>query len=88
MPALNSVQRIQDLKTDKQGGSRRGAGRKADCFRKRCAELAMSPKFFAFAEKVFNSERTEPRLTKEGTVVYLEASVGDTVHSCAVAGRR
>ncbi len=62
------------------GGPRRGSGRKAESFRTRCAELALSPKFFAFAKKVFDREQVEPRLTKDGDVIYLEASVGDMVY--------
>lgn len=61
------------------GGPRRGSGRKAEGFRNKCAELALSPKFFAFAASVFNRDKTEARLTKDGDVVYLEASTGDVV---------
>ena len=49
-------------------------------FQRKCAELAISPKFFAFAKSVFNRDKVEPRLTKDGEVVYLEASVGDMVY--------
>ena len=62
------------------GGVRANSGRKAESFRKRCAELAGSPKFFSFAQKVFNREAVEPRLTKDGEVIYIEASVGDMVY--------
>ena len=62
------------------GGVRPNSGRKAQGFQKKCAELAVSPKFFEFAKSVFNRDKVEPRLTKDGEVIYLEASVGDMVY--------
>lgn len=63
-----------------QGGARRNAGRKSDGFRKKCATLADSPQFFAWAKKVFDGEAVDCRLTKDGEKVYLEASTGDRVY--------
>lgn len=65
--------------SNNHGGVRPNSGRKAESFRRKCSELAASPKFFEFAKKVFNRDKVEPRLTKDGTIVYLEASVGDMV---------
>jgi len=62
------------------GGVREGSGRKPDWFKEKCADLACSPKFFTFAEKVFNGELVEPKITKEGLGIYMEASVGDKVY--------
>lgn len=71
---------MKSRSVDGHGGFRRNAGRKAEGFRKKCAELAISPKFFSFAKQVFDRDKVEPRLTKDGEVVYLEASVGDMVY--------
>jgi len=65
--------------SNNHGGVRANSGRKAESFRRKCSELAASPKFFEFAKQVFNRDKVEPRLTKDGSVIYLEASVGDMV---------
>lgn len=65
---------------DPHGGAREGAGRKPDWFREKCATLASSPKFFEFAEKVFNGDLVEPKITKEGRGIYMEASVSSKIY--------
>jgi len=62
------------------GGPRPNSGRKSEGFRKKCAELAMSPKFFAFAKKVFDGEAVEERVAKDGGTIFIQASVGDRVY--------
>lgn len=62
------------------GGFRERSGRKSEGFRKKCALLANSPKFFIWAQRVFNGEAVDCRLTKSGEKVYLEASTGDRVY--------
>lgn len=63
-----------------QGGARKNAGRKSDGFRKKCATLADSPKFFEWARQVFDGEAVDCRLDKNGQKVYLEVSTGDRVY--------
>ena len=64
---------------DGRGGYREGAGAKPDWFKKRCRELACSSAFFRFAERVFEGDPIEPRLTKTG-VIFTEASTHDKVY--------
>lgn len=65
--------------TTGRGGYREGAGAKPDWFKKRCRELACSRAFFKFAERVFEGDPIEPRLTKTG-VIFTEASTHDKVY--------
>lgn len=58
-----------------KGGKRSHAGRKPDLFKAKCAELACSAKFFEFAKDVFANKDVEPRLTKDGDVITMPASV-------------
>lgn len=64
----------------KHGGKRDNAGRKSEGFRKKCAELADSPKFFTWARSVFDGEDVECRLDKEGRKVYFPVSSGDRIY--------
>lgn len=63
-----------------KGGRREGAGRPPDEFKAKCQRLASSPKFFAWAEKVFNGEGVNPKTTIDGRVVLIEASPGDKIY--------
>lgn len=80
MSKLSAVTKRKTKGTDGWGGPRENSGRKAKAFRKVCSELANSPKFFEFAKKVFNREKLEPRVTKDGEVIYIEPSIGDMVY--------
>lgn len=64
---------------DGRGGYREGAGAKPDWFKARCRELACSRAFFKFANRVFEGDPIEPRLTKTG-VIFTEASTHDKVY--------
>lgn len=61
------------------GGYRKNAGRKTDEFKKKCAELCGSPRFFSWAKKVFDGDDVEPRIDG-GRVIMIPASVDSRMH--------
>ncbi len=59
------------------GGAREGAGRKPSEFLERCRQIASSPKYFAWAERLISDEATEDRLMPDGSIIKMRASAGD-----------
>lgn len=63
-----------------KGGKREGSGRKPSEFLAECKRLASSPKFLSWAEGVLSGKPVEPKATLGGTVIKVEATVGDKVY--------
>ena len=62
-----------------KGGARPNSGPKDTLFKQECARLVSSPKFFRWAERVFDGESVAPHVS-EGEVIYTEATVGERAH--------
>ena len=61
------------------GGKRKGAGRKPDLFRRRCAEFSNSATWWKFVREVFANEPIDPKMVGRETVL-VRASVTDKTH--------
>ncbi len=59
------------------GGARKGAGRKPSEFLEKCRQIASSPKYFAWAERLISDEATEERVMPDGSIIKVRASAGD-----------
>jgi hypothetical protein len=66
--------------TGAPGGAREGSGRKPSEFLAKCRQIASSPKYFKWAERVLADEPTEDRLIVVNNVPQIEkvrASAGE-----------
>lgn len=60
-----------------RGGRREGAGRKTNAFKDKCAALANSPKFFAWAKGVIDGTISDFRVDKLGIIRRVPVTVYD-----------
>lgn len=64
-----------------RGGKRKGAGRKPDWLKAKCANLIDRHKLIHFIVAVANGTETEPHVTKDGEVIECAASIHDRLRA-------
>lgn len=63
------------------GGKRNGAGRPAGWVREKCAEIVDKAKLIEFLGRVAEGKEKDHRMTKDGAVIEVPASIHDRTES-------
>lgn len=62
-----------------KGGPRENSGRKPDFFKRKCADLVSSPKWFAYCKSVLDGEEVVPQIY-EGAIINRAATPIERMH--------
>lgn len=65
-----------------KGGARANSGRIKNWFRARCAQIIQDKKLVEFVARVANGEESDHKVSKDGDVIEMPASVHDRLYAC------